>query len=80
MAHFAIGLRLAVLLWCVWGCTRVAAQTVTVGAGSATNRAPITFFYGYSQSAMIYTAAELGTTSTGFRITQLGFETSLSSG
>ena len=49
------------------------AQSVIIGSGTSTQRQPLAYYYGYARSAMIYTAAEMGTTVNGFDITQIGF-------
>ncbi|ESU20447.1 hypothetical protein FEDK69T_29670 [Flavobacterium enshiense DK69] len=36
------------------------AQTITIGAGTSTQRYPLGNFYGYERSASLYTAAEIG--------------------
>lgn len=49
-------------------------QTVTIGTGIDVQRYPLNYYYGYGRSSMIYTAAEIGNTSSAYQISSIAFE------
>lgn len=49
-------------------------QTVTIGSGTSVQRFPLNYWYGYGRSAMIYTAAEMGTTGGAVQVNSIAFE------
>ncbi len=49
-------------------------QTVTVGTGTSVQRFPLNYFWGFGRSAMIYTAAEMGTTGGAVNVNSIAFE------
>lgn len=63
------------ILFCNMGWT----QTVTIGTGTTTARDPFNYYYGYGRNAVIYTAAEIGSTSNSKLITKVRFYSTLSS-
>ncbi|MGH1519732.1 GEVED domain-containing protein [Chryseobacterium sp. JK1] len=63
---------LVLFLWLVFGLS-LHAQVVTIGAGTSTQRYPLTPYYGYQRSASLYTAAEINTPAGG-SILSVGWE------
>jgi hypothetical protein len=51
----------------------VFSQTVTIGAGTSVQRQPLTYYFGYGRSSMIYTAAEMGTTAANASVISVAF-------